>query len=180
MRFALWEKITFGLLIAAWAVYGSGLVGDFLVHPGTLEKPAYVVGGVETAKKEQVATVAKAADNALAMLASASADKGKKAFGKCKSCHTVTKGGKNGVGPNLWDIVGRDKAAAEGYNFSDALKGKGGNWTFADLDAFIARPKAFVPKTKMGFGGLKSAGKRADLMAFLRSLSDSPKPLPSQ
>ncbi len=113
-----------------------------------------------------------------ALLASADAGDGKKVFRKCKACHTADKGGRHRVGPNLWDVVGRAKAGAGGYRFSGALAGLGGTWTFEDLDAFLARPKAFAPGTKMTFRGVKKAADRAALIAYLRSLSDSPKPLP--
>ncbi len=111
------------------------------------------------------------------MLASADAGAGAKVFKKCKACHTADKGGKNKVGPNLWDIVGKAKAAA-GFKFSGALKGLGGTWTYKDLDGFLADPKGFAKGTKMGFAGVKKPKARAHLIAYLRSLSDQPKPLP--
>ncbi len=113
-----------------------------------------------------------------ALLASADAGDGKKIFKKCKACHTVDKGGRHKVGPNLWDVVGRAKAGAGGYKFSRALAGLGGAWTFEDLDAYLAKPKAFAPGTKMTFNGVKKAADRAAVILYLRSLSDSPKPLP--
>ncbi len=117
-------------------------------------------------------------ETVLALLASADAGDGKKVFRKCKACHTADKGGAHKVGPNLWDVVGRAKAGAAGYRFSGVLSGLGGAWTFADLDAFLAKPKAFAPGTKMTFNGVKKATDRAAVIAYLRSLSDSPEPLP--
>ena len=117
-------------------------------------------------------------ETVLALLASADAGDGKKIFKKCKACHTVDKGGARKVGPNLWDVVGRAKAGAQGYKFSGALAGLGGTWTFEDLDAFLAKPKAFAPGTKMKFNGVRKAADRAAVIEYLRSLSDSPKPLP--
>ncbi len=95
---------------------------------------------------------------------------GSAAFKKCQACHDGTKGGPNKVGPSLWGVVGRPKAAHEGFNYSDALKGKGGDWTPEDLVAFIHAPKAFAPGTKMLFPGIADQGELADLLAYLNTL----------
>lgn len=113
----------------------------------------------------------------VALLPKAKADNGKTVFSKCKSCHSTDKG-KNGVGPSLYGVVNRPKAAIEGYKYSDAMKAKGGEWHFADLAKFLANPKGEVPDTKMSFAGVKSAQDRADLIAYLASIGDSPVELP--
>ena len=118
-----------------------------------------------------------AADSAVALLASASPIKGAKLFKKCKSCHSIKKGGKNTIGPNLWEVVGREIASSVGFKYSEVLKGKGGNWSFAELDAFLANPKNYAKGTKMSFRGIKKNEDRADLLVYLHSLSDEPKPL---
>ncbi len=177
MKFSWYEKVAFGLLIAAWVTWGSHQIGAMLVHAKDLDKPAYAVAMAESTAKTAAAP-ATVAENALTMLASAATDKGAKIFKKCKACHTTKNGGKNAVGPNLWNVVGRAKASGAGFAYSGALKDKGGDWSFADLDAFLTKPKAFVKGTKMSFAGLKKAGDRAAVLVYLRSLSDSPKPLP--
>lgn len=113
-----------------------------------------------------------------ALLANASPQSGAEAFKKCAACHGGDKGGANKVGPNLWGVVGREIAGAEGFAYSDALKGKGGDWTFENLAAFVHGPKTFAPGTKMAFAGVTDAGQLADVLAYLRSLSDAPAPLP--
>lgn len=178
MQFSMFEKICFSFMLAAWIAWGSNLIGNALVHAEPLQVAAFKIeGGSETAEKPP-ADQATGGSDVSALLASADAIAGAKTFRKCKSCHTTKKGGKNRVGPNLWDVVGRAKASAAGYNFSGVLKGLGGAWTYRDLDAFLASPKGFAKGTKMSFAGLKKPKDRAAVIIYLRSLSDSPKPLP--
>ena len=176
MKFSAFEKVGFGLLVAAWVVWGSHQIGGLLVHATELEKPVYAVEVADAAPAEGNAPAV--VENAMTLLASAAPDKGAKVFKKCKSCHTVNKGGKNGVGPNLWNVVGKAKASEDSYTYSSALLGLKGDWSYQDLDAFLQNPKSYAKGTKMSFAGLKKAGDRAAVIAYLRSLSDSPKPLP--
>ena len=97
----------------------------------------------------------------MALLAKASADNGKAIFGKCKACHNVEKGKPKLIGPNLWGIVDRPKGAAEGFEYSAGMKAKGGNWTFAALATFVAKPSAYVAGTRMVFTGLSNQIGRA-------------------
>jgi cytochrome c len=112
------------------------------------------------------------------LLAKADVGRGETSAKKCAACHTFTKGGKTLVGPNLWAVVGRPKASEAGVNYSPALKAKGGNWTIDELNQFIFNPKALVPGTNMTFAGVVRGSERADLIAYLNSLSDNPAPLP--
>ena len=191
MKILLLQKLGAIVLIVVWVVWGSITVGNLLIPTDEPEVPAALklvkTGPAPSAPAPSApapsapatATGAPSADGTvLALLAAADAGDGKKAFRKCKACHTADKGGAHKVGPNLWDVVGRAKAGAQGYRFSGVLAGLGGAWSFADLDAFLAKPKAFAPGTKMSFSGVKKAAERAAVIAYLRSLSDSPKPLP--
>jgi cytochrome c len=112
------------------------------------------------------------------LLASATVDRGQTVTKACAACHTFQKGGPNGQGPNLYGVVGRPRASEPGFSYSDAMKAKGGEWTIDDLNKFLTNPKEFVPGTKMTFVGLPRANQRADAIAYLNSLADSPKPLP--
>lgn len=113
------------------------------------------------------------------LLATASVEKGQKIFKKCKACHTTDNGGKNLVGPNLWNVVGRPKGSLDSYRYSDGMKSHGGDWTFEDLNVFLTKPGKFIAKTKMSFAGLKKPADRAAIIAYLRSLSDAPADLPA-
>lgn len=112
------------------------------------------------------------------LLATADPTKGQKTFRKCAACHTVDPGGKNKVGPNLWDIVNRAVASGEGFTYSGAMAELGGVWDFERLDGFIADPKGAVQGTKMAFKGLSKDADRANVLAYLRSLSENPAELP--
>ena len=114
------------------------------------------------------------------LLQTASVEKGAGAAKKCAACHTFEKRGPNRVGPNLYGVLNEAKASpARNFNFSAALKAKGGTWTYDDLNKFIASPKGFVPGTAMSFAGIQKDSERADVIAYLRSLSESPAPLPT-
>jgi len=114
-----------------------------------------------------------------ALLAKASVEKGQAAAKQCQACHTFEKGGPNRVGPNLWNIVGSGRGEARGgFNFSAAMKAKGGNWSFDELNKFLANPRGYIPGTNMTFAGLSRAEQRADVIDYLRTLADNPVALP--
>ena len=181
MKISFLQKLGASVLIAVWLVWGSIIVGDLLIPADEPDVPAALklVKTSPAPSAPATGTGGPSADGTvLALLAAADAGDGKTVFKKCKACHSVDKGGAHRVGPNLWDVVGRAKAGAQDYRFSGARAGLGGAWTFADLDAFLAKPKAFAPGTKMTFNGVRKAADRAAVILYLRSLSDSPKSLP--
>ena len=103
---------------------------------------------------------------------------GEKAANKCKTCHDLTNAKKIKIGPPLWDVVEANKGHVSAFSYSSGMKEAGGKWTYDDLNKFIHNPKDLVKGTKMTFAGVKDDKERADIIAFLRTLSDSPKPLP--
>jgi cytochrome c len=140
-------------------------------------KPGYAIavktegGGEAAAPKAQDPPVE-------TLLASASIEKGQQIGKQCQACHTFEKGGPNRVGPNLWGVVGRPRASEAGFNYSAAMKAKGGAWTFDELYKFLANPRGYIPGTNMTFAGLSRPEQRADVIDFLHTLSDSPMALP--
>lgn len=96
--------------------------------------------------------------------------KGEKVFKKCVACHTVSEGGKNKVGPNLWNIVGAKAAQKEGFKYSDALKNADIVWNEENLDKWLTKPKKFVKGTKMVFVGLKKEKDRVNIISYLQTL----------
>ena len=112
-------------------------------------------------------------------LAKADPAKGQQVFNKCMACHNADKGGANQLGPNLWDMIGEPIGQGKGFAFSDALSKKGGTWDWDNLSQWLTSPSAFAPGTKMTFAGLGNPQDRADVIAFLNSHSDAPKPLPA-
>ncbi|MEP0277277.1 MAG: cytochrome c family protein [Nitratireductor sp.] len=175
------NKLLGGLLGAAFVVFTIGIVSDSIFASPAPENAGYAIevaeeegggGGPAAPETEPIAV----------RLASADAGAGETVYKKCAACHTADKGGANKVGPNLWDIVNRPIGTHEGFSYSGAMQefAQDGTvvWDYQHLDDFLASPKGLVKGTAMGFAGIKKPDQRADLIAYLHTLSDNPAPLP--
>lgn len=171
------NKIVGAILLAALTTHVIGIVGDSLVRPRTGGHVAVAVpeGGAPAPapKKEETGP-----EPIVPLLAAADPAAGEKVARKCEACHSLKKGGPNKIGPDLWGVVGRERASHEGFSYSSAMQEKSGKWTYQDLNHFLYSPRSFVPGTKMTFGGIKKTSDRANLIAYLRTLSDQPVPIP--
>ena len=114
------------------------------------------------------------------MIGDADIEKGARFFRICSICHTAANGAGHRIGPNLWDVVGHEKAALQGFSYSRALKARGGVWSYEDLAVFLHDPRRYAPGTKMSFAGIRDSAKIANVIAYLRTLSDDPMALPGE
>jgi len=170
------NKYLGGLIIVAWLLLIVDFVGDQIIPP---MEPVVSEASADPASAAKIKDKPPEPEQPLnVLLAAANVDKGKKVAKKCVACHSFKNGGKNKVGPNLYDIMGKDRAKVPGFSYSSAIKTMGGKWGFEDMSAFLKKPKKFMPGTKMSFSGLKKSGDRAAIILYLRSFSDSPVTLP--
>lgn len=173
------NKIAGAILLAGVIAMLASTFSYIFYHPKDAEKRGYSVevaeeGGADAAAKEPVEI------DLAALLQSATVDKGMKVAKKCASCHSFEKGGATKTGPNLYGLIGGARGAKPGYTYSKVFAEMGGGWDYKDMHDFLAKPRAWAPGTKMAFVGIKKPEDRAAIIKYLRSLSDSPAPLPDQ
>lgn len=172
------NKIAGAVLGTFLFVMGIGILSGIIFAQKKPAVPGYALPG-------EMAVVAPVATGPAIplpeLLAKADAARGENAAKKCLSCHSFEKGGPNKVGPNLWNIVSRAKGSVAGVSYSAALKEratKNETWGFAELYGFIENPRKYLPGTTMAFAGVPKPEERGDLLAYMRTLSESPQPLP--
>ncbi len=173
------NKIAGAALAALLAIFGTKVLVDEALHVPEPEKRGWVIAtAAQDEAAEETAEVEESdepeVDPIGIRLASADAEAGAKVFRKCSACHVVNEGGPNRVGPNLHGIVGQQVAAVDGFGYSQALQGHGGEWSHEQLDGFLLNPKGWVPGTSMGFAGLRKPEDRANVIAYLRANTPNP------
>ncbi len=175
-----WNKIIGAVLGTGLLVFGLKIVGSSLFHGEAPEKAGFAISTAEAQTDDAGAAAAGPAVSLGTLLAKADKAKGEASAKACQACHDFTKGGPNKVGPNLYDVVGRPMGGATGFAYSDGFKAMGSkNWDYDSLSTWLKKPSEFVKGTKMAFAGISNDESRANVLAYLGSLSDAPKPFPA-
>jgi len=176
-----WNKITGAILGTLLLAMGLDVVSGVIFARPRLGHPGYALpAAAEVAAGPAATASSPAAPPIDERLAVADVKRGQADTKPCQSCHSFEKGGGAKIGPPLYGVVERNKASVEGFQYSDALKAKGGPWTYPDLDQFLRDPKAYAAGTKMTYAGESDPAKRADIIDYLHTLSDNPPPLPAK
>ena len=174
------NKIAAAVLVTALLFIGIKELGNFVYHVDKPKKSAYKIEGVaenSVAAKKEIKIEEKLAP-IKPLLASASIEAGAKVFKKCAACHSIVKGGKNAIGPALYNVVGRKVGGVEDYKYSKALAAYDKEWTFEELNGFLKKPAKYIKGTKMAYAGLRKESDRASVIKYLNENSDNPLPLP--
>ena len=176
------NKILASIIVAIIIFVIIGLVGNFIVKINYDESQiaAYKIDIPEASADSSTQTSAndEMVEAISLLLAGASLEQGEKIFKKCGACHSYKKDSKSKIGPNLWNLINKQKASVSGFAYSKALSDYGGKWTFEELNRFLYKPKEYIKGTKMNFVGLNNIEDRANLILWLRQNSDNPVPLP--
>ena len=173
------NKIVAAILLVALLVIGLGKLSDAIFFVKKPEKPGYVVEieqeAITTTTSE---TVAEEKVNISALMALGTVAEGEKIFKKCAACHSINKGGKNNIGPALYNVVGRKIGGMDNYKYSKALAAYGKEWNFEELNGFLIKPAKWIKGTKMAYAGLRKEEDRASVIKYLNQNSDKPLSLP--
>ena len=173
------NKLAAGFLLAVLLAMGGYKLSEIIIPHQKLAQNAYPIEVTEVASASSIAAVPAGPEPILAMLKEADITAGQKVAKKCTACHVFDKGGSNKVGPALWNVVNASMGKVDGFAYSAVLAGFGGAWDYESLNQFLYKPKSYMKGTKMNFVGLKKPSDRANIIAYLRSLSDAPADLPT-
>jgi cytochrome c len=173
------NKLIAAVLMVALLIIGIGKLSDIIFHVEKPKTPGYVVEE-EQAKSvsSTVETTTEEKFDISALMAMGDVIAGEKIFKKCAACHSIVKGGKNNIGPALYNVVGRQVGSLVDYKYSKALSAYEKEWTFEELNGYLLKPAKWIKGTKMAFAGLRKEKDRASVIKYLNQNSDSPLPLP--
>ena len=174
------NKIVAAILIVALLIIGIGKLSDLIFYVEKPETPGYTVEleqVVQTSSQTNLETTEEKVDM-VALMAMGDLSTGEKVFKKCAACHSIVKGGKNNIGPALYNVVSRKVGSVSDYKYSKALSEYGKEWTFEELNGYLLKPAKWIKGTKMAFAGLRKEKDRASVILYLNQNSDNPLPLP--
>ena len=173
------NKIVAAVLMVALLVIGIGKLSDVIFHVEKPKTPGYTVEVEQVSTASSSTTTAKVEKvDIAALMAMGDIASGEKIFKKCAACHSIIKGGKNAIGPALYNVVGRKVGSVEDYKYSKALAAYEKEWTLEELNGYLTKPAKWIKGTKMAFAGLRKEADRASVIKYLNENSDSPIPLP--
>ena len=174
------NKIIAAILMVALLIIGIGKLSNVIFHVEKPETPGYSVEVEQTTvvSSETVSQPAEDKIDIAALIAMGDIATGEKVFKKCAACHSIVKGGKNNIGPALYNVVSREVGAVGDYKYSKALAAYGKAWTFEELNGYLLKPAKWIKGTKMAFAGLRKEKDRASVILYLNQNSDNPLPLP--
>ena len=174
------NKIVAAILMVALLIIGIGKLSDIIFYVEKPKTPGYAVevdNAVNTSTKSTLETTEDKIDIS-SLMALGDLTHGEKVFKKCAACHSIVKGGKNNIGPALYNVVGRKVGAVNDYKYSKALSAYEKEWTFEELNGYLIKPAKWIKGTKMAFAGLRKEKDRASVIKYLNQNSDNPLPLP--
>ena len=172
------NKIVAAVLMVALLVIGIGKLSDIIFYVEKPEKPGYSVEVQSATVSTSTSSTDEEKIDIAALMAMGDIAHGEKVFKKCAACHSIVKGGKNAIGPALYNVVGRKIGAINDYKYSKAFVAYDKNWTFEELNGFLIKPAKWIKGTKMAYAGLRKEKDRASVIKYLNENSDSPLPLP--
>ena len=174
------NKIIAAVLLVALLVIGIGKLSSVIFYVEKPKTPGYAVEVTNAANSSTESTmeVVEAKVDIDALMAMGDVTSGEKVFKKCAACHSIAKGGKNKIGPALYNVVGRQVGGVSDYKYSKALSEYKKDWTFEELNGFLLKPSKWIKGTKMAYAGLRKESDRASVIKYLNKNSDNPIPLP--
>ena len=172
------NKVIAAILMVALLVIGIGKISDTIFHVEKPKIPGYAVEIEKLADNSITTEVTEVKVDIAALMALGDISSGEKIFKKCAACHSIVKGGKNNIGPALYNVVGRKIGGVSDYKYSKALGAYGKEWSFEELNGFLIKPAKWIRGTKMAYAGLRKEKDRASVIKYLNQSSDNPLPLP--